>query len=773
MGGHGHEVCTAEPAPGAALAPEAEAAAIGAPATTATTATTANAMTPPVSTGSGENPAIMPATSEGQLTDRKEKQVKQGRTVGNEKLAPRSIKIASVTGMDVSADCAGSKDATNGDELLIEPSSRAQKTTTDGSNNNDNDNNNNNDDDDDDDDNDSIDEEEELLKAIKATPTDTDVFCGRGRGHASKPGNQTFRHIVAKSLCAYEATTSRTLRSDIIKHVVDEARDAGIRFLRFDHQRKWWYDAGWKVAKDKVSHALRDGIVEKKKSALCRRHSIRPPQRKRKGRTSNNKSRARQESRKQGKNHKEDAMVYEETVPPDSIKPAALPDKPSTLKSASLRRPPSPPATALAERKATVDQLQTVATMNSLLREESPSAEPLQRVSDSRHPFAGSGLIPTSAPSGVMSAPMNSAPSACGGGNRMHEVAMASHGSVNMALLANDSHLRANFVPQAVWNPTVASMSQQWASHSTYGMSGFDNPTMWQFQTAIPTPTQYGGGWTNGVGSVVHPPEALVQPNTDAMWLRGPADMWNTSPNTTSPAMASLPLAPPMPLPTVTTRAAAAPPPPPPPPLLTVTVPTTAAAAAASAPSSTSVQSIPTPANATPIRSSTEARGIPTARLTPGNEVRPIPPPSPTQEMEQLEWIEPNTRLEPTSNRTVSLTNAEENDSNCSTEASFDFVGSVFDTDSEKTTHKDTDIDDGSTHGPESVAPEQVNNISNNNEECDGKQMETTELYMENVSGAGLMSGGLSDSSITMQGVIPSLEPNTLPTAKVDMTKKN
>lgn len=99
-------------------------------------------------------------------------------------------------------------------------------------------------------------------------PGDKDILCGRGRVNFYHKGNELFRKIVGKHLNGYVTARSRVERSVVIKKIAEEIRATGCRFLKLSSGTNVWYEAGSKVAKQKIGHALRDATAEKNKSIV-------------------------------------------------------------------------------------------------------------------------------------------------------------------------------------------------------------------------------------------------------------------------------------------------------------------------------------------------------------------------------------------------------------------------------------------------------------------------------------------------------------------------
>jgi hypothetical protein len=100
-------------------------------------------------------------------------------------------------------------------------------------------------------------------------PNPDDVLLGRAASVFHHPGNRRYRHIVALNLKRYKEAKSRLDKMVLIREVTEQILDNGrVKFLRpsseqprlTPNQPQKWVEVPVRVAQDKVSHALRDGI---------------------------------------------------------------------------------------------------------------------------------------------------------------------------------------------------------------------------------------------------------------------------------------------------------------------------------------------------------------------------------------------------------------------------------------------------------------------------------------------------------------------------------
>jgi hypothetical protein len=83
-------------------------------------------------------------------------------------------------------------------------------------------------------------------------PSDKDILCGRGKSFFNHDGNKRFRDVIDKYSDPYILSSRRSKRSEIVNAALNETLETGARFLKKSKNKLEWYDAGEKVAKEKV-----------------------------------------------------------------------------------------------------------------------------------------------------------------------------------------------------------------------------------------------------------------------------------------------------------------------------------------------------------------------------------------------------------------------------------------------------------------------------------------------------------------------------------------
>lgn len=94
-------------------------------------------------------------------------------------------------------------------------------------------------------------------------PGPWNVVCGRGKNWHEYVSNRRFRIIVANHLFQYFETISRKRKSQVIGTIVETVLNSpGGSFVRKDPVSGMWYTLSRKEAREKVSHCLRDCLID-------------------------------------------------------------------------------------------------------------------------------------------------------------------------------------------------------------------------------------------------------------------------------------------------------------------------------------------------------------------------------------------------------------------------------------------------------------------------------------------------------------------------------
>jgi hypothetical protein len=96
-------------------------------------------------------------------------------------------------------------------------------------------------------------------------PTSFDVCCGRGKQHWTHSGNVNFRKFIQNNIHLYQEAQTKPAKTALVVTLVEHVRSNGGHFLKLEEDSSsadfgCWVDIGDFLARDKVSHSLRDQI---------------------------------------------------------------------------------------------------------------------------------------------------------------------------------------------------------------------------------------------------------------------------------------------------------------------------------------------------------------------------------------------------------------------------------------------------------------------------------------------------------------------------------
>jgi len=91
-------------------------------------------------------------------------------------------------------------------------------------------------------------------------PCKHDVLFGRGKSQRDHPGNRLLRELCAVNRAVYDVA-DRDDKTDITRTLVEKIKGEGGHFLKYDKNTKVWILVTDEVAREKVSHMMRDGRV--------------------------------------------------------------------------------------------------------------------------------------------------------------------------------------------------------------------------------------------------------------------------------------------------------------------------------------------------------------------------------------------------------------------------------------------------------------------------------------------------------------------------------
>jgi hypothetical protein len=99
------------------------------------------------------------------------------------------------------------------------------------------------------------------------SPSPTDVVCARGRAFWEHEGNCRYRALIAKATRKYSDSTCKLEKSLVVSEVIEAVRRSNGRFIKKSRRGGPWVEVDELFVREKVGQALRDGLVEKYKSA--------------------------------------------------------------------------------------------------------------------------------------------------------------------------------------------------------------------------------------------------------------------------------------------------------------------------------------------------------------------------------------------------------------------------------------------------------------------------------------------------------------------------
>lgn len=106
--------------------------------------------------------------------------------------------------------------------------------------------------------------------------TDFDILLGRGKTSFNHIGNQRFRKFIAMNMDTYHTSKNRFDKSMVFNTLLAAIQSCGGRFLQQIKGRPGWFLVDDKLARDKISHAIRDAIAFRKANPVSRTHTMYP-----------------------------------------------------------------------------------------------------------------------------------------------------------------------------------------------------------------------------------------------------------------------------------------------------------------------------------------------------------------------------------------------------------------------------------------------------------------------------------------------------------------
>ena len=98
-------------------------------------------------------------------------------------------------------------------------------------------------------------------------PSHCDILCGQTSTN-KHPGNVFFRQLILAKVDDYMLSTKKAQKGLIAAEILDELNNNGARFMKLDKKTKQWRTYSSAEAREKVCHAIRDRVRERKKGKI-------------------------------------------------------------------------------------------------------------------------------------------------------------------------------------------------------------------------------------------------------------------------------------------------------------------------------------------------------------------------------------------------------------------------------------------------------------------------------------------------------------------------
>jgi hypothetical protein len=95
-------------------------------------------------------------------------------------------------------------------------------------------------------------------------PNDCDVLCGQSSLARNHPGNVFFRQLVLSKADDYGRARRKAQKGVIVSEILEELERNQVRFMKFNQKENHWVIIAPMIAREKVSHAIRDRVRERK-----------------------------------------------------------------------------------------------------------------------------------------------------------------------------------------------------------------------------------------------------------------------------------------------------------------------------------------------------------------------------------------------------------------------------------------------------------------------------------------------------------------------------
>jgi hypothetical protein len=104
----------------------------------------------------------------------------------------------------------------------------------------------------------------QFMVSCCSVPDDRDVLCGQTSLARNHPGNVFLRQLILSKVDDYSRANEKAQKGVIIFEILKELETNCVRFMKFNKKENHWVTISSMEAREKVSHAIRDRVRERK-----------------------------------------------------------------------------------------------------------------------------------------------------------------------------------------------------------------------------------------------------------------------------------------------------------------------------------------------------------------------------------------------------------------------------------------------------------------------------------------------------------------------------
>ena len=98
-------------------------------------------------------------------------------------------------------------------------------------------------------------------------PSRFDILCGKTSTN-KHPGNVLFRQLILTKVDDYMSSTKKAQKGLVTAEILNDLHKIGARFMKLDRKTMQWRAISPADAREKVSHAIRDRVRERKNGKI-------------------------------------------------------------------------------------------------------------------------------------------------------------------------------------------------------------------------------------------------------------------------------------------------------------------------------------------------------------------------------------------------------------------------------------------------------------------------------------------------------------------------